>query len=35
MPQEDIYALKTSMSKGMEDARRIEARKLRKSLVKS
>jgi hypothetical protein len=27
--------LKTSMSKGMEDARKIEARKLRKSLVKS
>ena len=35
MPQEDIYALKTSMRKGVEDAKRIEARKLRKSLVKS
>jgi|TARA_B100001093_G_scaffold7860_1_gene7619 hypothetical protein len=35
LPQEDIYALKTSIRKGIEDAKRIEAKKLRKSRVKS
>jgi len=33
--QEDIYALKVSMRAGIEDARRIQRMKLRKSLVKS
>ena len=35
LPQEDIYALKTSMRLGIEDAKKIEAKRLRKSLVKS
>ena len=35
MPQEDLYAIKNSMRKGIEDRKRMEARKLRKLLVKS
>lgn len=35
LPQEDIYALKTSMRLGIADAKKIEAKRLRKSLVKS
>lgn len=35
MPQEDWRAIKTAMAKGIEDRKRMEARRLRKSRVKS
>ena len=35
LPQENLYELKVSMRAGIADAKKIEARRLRKSLVKS